>query len=91
MGVGSMLSTCGDYVEHMLIFAQCSINILSNHKKVTSTQIPTLDSAVVVRPEFGERPGWAVPSLGPPIQRRPEFALSLEGRDSLGEEFIVEF
>ena len=23
-----MLSTCGDYVEDMLIFAQCSINIL---------------------------------------------------------------
>ena len=34
-----MLRTCGDYVEDMLIFAQCSINILSNHHKVTSTQL----------------------------------------------------
>ena len=33
-----MLRTCGDYVEDMLIFAQCSINILSNHHKVTSTE-----------------------------------------------------
>ena len=36
-----MLRTCGDYVEDMLIFAQCSINILSNHHKGTST--PMLD------------------------------------------------
>ena len=34
-----MLSTCGDYVEDMLSFAQCSINILSNHKKGTSTAL----------------------------------------------------
>ena len=32
-----MLRTCGDYVEDMLIFAQCSINILSNQHKSTST------------------------------------------------------
>ena len=31
------MRTCGDYVEDMLIFAQCSINILSNHRLVTST------------------------------------------------------
>ena len=29
--------TCGNYVEDRLIFAQCSINILSNQHKVTST------------------------------------------------------
>ena len=33
-----MLRTCGDYVEDMLIFAQCSINILSNQHKGTSTE-----------------------------------------------------
>ena len=33
-----MLRTCGDYVEDMLIFAQCSINIRSNHGLCTSTE-----------------------------------------------------
>ena len=35
-----MLRMCGDYVEDMLIFAQCSINILSNQHKGTSTRYP---------------------------------------------------
>ena len=43
-----MLRTCGDYVEDMLIFAQCSINILSNHRLVTST--PTSSTIQFVFP-----------------------------------------
>ena len=41
-----MLSTCGDYVEDMLIFAQCSINILSNQHKGTSTEKITQDGGL---------------------------------------------
>ena len=55
-----MLSTCGDYVEHMLIFAQCSINILSNHKKGTSTKSSRLRNNPRRHIKLGDRYGGII-------------------------------
>ena len=66
MGVGRMLRICGDYVEDMLIFAQCSINILSNHHKGTSTAPFPLPWMASEGP--GVRDPWAAVCLNPLIK-----------------------